>query len=161
MITSKIGCCDLKGVREEFYLPRKFSKRLLPYDGFISTYTDRSGGEGEVFIILIFFIVVNYSCPNFPPLLSPALPTPTFHIQHCPPPPLSLSMGSLYMFLDLTFPLLSLFSPSPVLSGHCQFVLNFYVSGSILLTCWFCWLGSTDRWDHGICLSLPGLFHLA
>ena len=44
--------------------------------------------------------------PFFPPLLSLALPTPTSHIQSSSPS-LSLSMGPLYIFLDLTLPLLS------------------------------------------------------
>ena len=41
---------------------------------------------------------------------------------------------------SLFFPLLP---PSLLPSGHCQFVLYFHVSGSILLICLFCWLGST------------------
>ena len=77
--------------------------------------------------------------PIFPPLLSPVLPTPTSHIQFSLPHPLSLSMGALYMFFDLTRPLLSLItSPLSLPSGYCQFILYFHVSGSILLACLFC-----------------------
>ena len=51
------------------------------------------------------FLLFNYNGPHFPPLLSPALPTPTSYPQFSPP--LALSMGPSYMFLDLTLPLLS------------------------------------------------------
>ena len=54
----------------------------------------------------LFLFLFNYSCPHCPPLLSSALPTPISHIQSSHPP-LSLLMGLLYMFLDLTLPLLS------------------------------------------------------
>ena len=58
------------------------------------------------------------------------------------------------------FPFLPpLFSPLP--SGDCQFVLYFYVSGSLLLTFLFCWLGSTYRWDHMVFVPhLPVYFIL-
>ena len=48
-----------------------------------------------------FFLLFNYSCPILPSVFSPALPTPqpTFNAPH--PPPLSLSLGPLDMFLDL------------------------------------------------------------
>ena len=35
-----------------------------------------------------------------------------------------------------------------ILKSWTQFVLYFHVSGSILLACLFCWLGSPYRWDH-------------
>ena len=85
--------------------------------------------------------------PIFLPLVSPVLPTTNFHIQPSQPH-LSLSMGLLYMFLDLTLPLLSPVIRLPCPSGHYQFVLNFHVSGYILLTCLFWWLGSTYLWDY-------------
>ena len=46
-------------------------------------------------------------CPYFPPLLSPTLPTPQLPYS-IPHPPLSLSTGPLYMFLDLPLPLMIL-----------------------------------------------------
>ena len=91
-----------------------------------------------------FFIVQLQLSPfslHYSPLLYPATP-PTLN----PPPPLYLSMGSLYMFFDGPF----LLSHSPLPSGYCQFVLYFHVSGSILLTCLFCCLASTYRWDHTV-----------
>ena len=82
-----------------------------------------------------FLLLFNYSCPIVPPLLSPALPTPASHIQSSP-----------IVFVHVSFlhgpwwpfPVFSLFFPLP--SSHCQFVLYFHVSGSILLTFLFCWL---------------------
>ena len=46
------------------------------------------------------------------------------------------------------FPYFIPLSLSPLLSGHCQFVLHFNVSASIFLACLFSWLDSTHRWDH-------------
>ena len=71
---------------------------------------------GEFLFFFEFAILFFYCCsitivPIFPPLLSPAQPSPTFHIQSSLP--LSLSMGPLYMFLDLTFSLLSSIIPLP------------------------------------------------
>ena len=56
----------------------------------------------------------------------------------------------LYTCPSMTLPLLSPVIPLPYPSGYCQFVLYFNVSGNILLTCLFCWLGSTYRWDHTV-----------
>ena len=92
----------------------------------------------------LFYFIVELHFPHFPPLFSHILPTPppTFN----PPPTLlSLSMGLLSKFLDNCSP----FFPVIALpSAYSQFVLYFHVSGSMLLTCLFCWLGSTYRWDH-------------
>ena len=84
--------------------------------------------------------------PIFPPLLSPALPTPhppTFNPSLQVVCPRVLYACSLTILL-----LLSPIIPFPQPSGYCQFVLYFHVSGSILLAFFFCWLGSTFRWDH-------------
>ena len=51
--------------------------------------------------VLLFF---NYSCSRFPPI---SFPFPTHpSLPHSLLPPLSLSMGPLFMFLDLVLPLL-------------------------------------------------------
>ena len=91
-----------------------------------------------------FKIVVQIQISPFstPPL------APTSHPWSYPP--LALSMCPLYIFLDDPSPF---FFPvtSPYLSGYCQFVLYFNVSGVsgyILLAYLFCWLSSTYRWDH-------------
>ena len=72
-----------------------------------------------------------YSClhspPHFPHPSHPHLPPSIL------PPFSSLSMHPLYMFLDN--PLSPPTSPSHLPSGYCQFVLNFSVSGYILLAC--------------------------
>ena len=96
---------------------------------------------------VLFLIVVLQLSPFFP-YSSPLLATP--HLPHSIYPMLSLSTGPLYNFLDLLCPLLSSVNPAPVLSGYCQFVLYFHVSGSVLLSCLFCWLGSTYRWNHTV-----------
>ena len=81
---------------------------------------------------------------SFPPLLTPTLYSPS-HSQspHCLCP-LVLYLCS----FACPFPFFPLLSTSPLFSGKCQLVLYFQVSGSILLICLFCWLGSTYRWDH-------------
>ena len=103
---------------------------------------------------MFFLLLCNYSCPHCPQLLSPALPSPI--PTSILPTPLSLSLGPLYMFLDLTLPFFSPLSCSSLPSGYCHFVLYFHVSGSILLTCFFCELDS-NRWDHRIFV----FYHLA
>ena len=69
-----------------------------------------------------FFLSFNYSCPHFPPLLSPALPTPTCHIQSSHPSPVVLVHGGHVLWFDPSpsFP----HYPLPFLSSHCQFFRN-------------------------------------
>ena len=105
--------------------------------------------EGKFFFLLLF----NYSCPHFLPGLSPALP----HLPQSILPPLSLSRGPLYMFLDWTLPLLS-----PVISlCDTYFYLTYayvvltvyeyfskcfmYILMSFLLHILFCWLRHTQE----------------
>ena len=87
----------------------------------------------------IFWLFQNY-CPHFPPI---TLPCPTH--PHLPnsvlPPSCCLCAWVLRTCSLTTLPLLLPISPSPCPSGHCQFVLYFNVSGSILLACLFYWLG--------------------
>ena len=64
------------------------------------------------YVLFKTFLLLNYSCPHFPPttLPCPTHPSPsTFNppIHHLPRPPLSLSMCPLHMFLDLILPFLS------------------------------------------------------
>ena len=95
-----------------------------------------------------FFIVAKLQLSPFPTPHCFPLPCPPSlsHIQSALS--LSLSIGPLYMFLDLTLPLLSpvtlLFSPL----WSQAVILYFHVSGSVLLACLFYWLGSTYKWDH-------------
>ena len=70
------------------------------------------------------FLLINYSCPHFSPLLSPALPTsPTFN----PPPPLVLVHGSF-----IPFPFFPPLAPSP----HPLVTVSlFFISMSVVLFC--------------------------
>ena len=64
-----------------------------------------------------FLVLLSYNCPHFPPITLPCPthpPPPTFN-SPTTPTLLSFSMGSLYMFLHLTFPLLSPIIPLPSL----------------------------------------------
>ena len=82
------------------------------------------------FDFLNIFIVVQLQLSPFPPIALPCPIQPL--IPKTNPTPLSLSIGLLYMF-----PFFPPLSPSPLPSGHCKFVLYFYVSGSFLLICLF------------------------
>ena len=92
--------------------------------------------------IPFFLLLFKYSCLHLPPTIPPKP-----HYPHLPPlllPPLVFSTCPLELFLKTLPPII----PSHLPSGYCQIVLNFNVSGCILLACWFCWLVSTYRWDH-------------
>ena len=66
----------------------------------------------------IFFIAVQLQLSPFPSHYSPCPTHP--HLPHSILPcPLSLSMGPLYMFLDLTLSLLSPLIPASLPSSHC------------------------------------------
>ena len=93
-----------------------------------------------------------YYCPLFPLLLSPASSNPHSQRQSPPPqrqsPPLCPCQWVLSTCsFAYPFPLIPLMSPSPLPSGHCQFVLYFHVSASFSLVCLLCWLDSTYKSD--------------
>ena len=83
------------------------------------TFSGKPQVSTEVKRALVFFVIVfsflllfHYSCHHISPITLPSPthpPPPTLN----PPPPLSLSMAPLYLFLDLTLPLLSPISPLP------------------------------------------------
>ena len=84
--------------------------------------------------------------PNFPPLPSSAQPTPQSHSQSplcCPCPWVfhTCSLTNLFPF----FPPLPL-SPLVIV----DLFPCFHASGSTLLVCLFCSLGSCYRWDHRV-----------
>ena len=94
----------------------------------------------SLFYFLIKYYIVLLQLSYFSPLLSSAQPTTHSHSQsppYCPCPWVIHTYS-----LTCLFPFLPPLSPSFLLSGHRQFVLYFIVSGSILLSCLFCWLGS-------------------
>ena len=80
-------------------------------------------------LFLLFLVLFKYSCLHFYPTTTPALPITASHSRTYP---LGLCPCVPYTCSLMALPLLSL---SPLLSGHCQFVLYFNVSGYILLTC--------------------------
>ena len=90
-----------------------------------------------------FYCCSSTVVPAFPPPPSLTAPMPTSHPQSYPP--LALSLGPLYTFLDDSSPSFPRYCPH---SGYCQFTLYFNVSGCILFTYFFCCLVSTNRWDH-------------
>ena len=79
---------------------------------------------------------------------SPLSPTPPSVLS-----PFGFVHGSLILVRWWPFPFFAPLSPSPLPSGHCQFVLYFNVSGSTLLACLFCSLGSTF-----ICIGVPSSY---
>ena len=105
---------------------------------------------------LHFLLLFKHSCPHIPTCPS-APPIPAFHPQtyslwFCPCVFYTHSLMALLLFSPIT-------SLLP-LSGYCQFLLYFNVSHI------FCLLVLLIRSHlevraYGICLSLPGLFHLA
>ena len=79
-----------------------------------------------------FLLLFSYSWPHFPPIALPCPAHPTSPPFSPPPTPLSLSMGPLYMVLDLTLPLFPPLPPSPIPSGHCRIVL-YHLGPSIIV----------------------------
>ena len=95
---------------------------------------------------LFFFELFYYSCLSFPPLLSPAPPTPCSHSQSPPCCPCLWVICT--CSLNRPFPFFPPLSPSTLPSGPCRSVPCFHATGSILLICLFCSLGSCTRCDH-------------
>ena len=87
-----------------------------------------------IIIIIIIVLLFKYSCLHF-------LPTTPPHPSHPHLPPSILApFGFVYVSFIYVPDNPSPFSciiPSHLLSGYCQFVLNFNVSGYILLACLF------------------------
>ena len=94
----------------------------------------------HLFFKKLFYCSITVLCMYSPPYLSPtpAKPSslPCFH-------PL---LGFVHVYFIVVpenpFPLFPII-PSHLPSGYCQIVLNFNVSGYILLAFFFCWLGSS------------------
>ena len=96
----------------------------------------------EKIIIIIFLLLFKYSWLHFPsPLPLPPIPTLV-------PTPFGFVHGSFIHVPWWPFLYFPPLSPFPLPSGYCQFVPYFNVSGSILLICLFCRLGSTYTRDY-------------
>ena len=93
------------------------------------------------FFFFPFRIVILLPLPQVSPIPLPCHDHPCSHSQS----PLSSPCQLVNYTCSLSRPypsILPLF-PSPLHSGCCQSVPGFHVSGSILLTYLFCWLGSS------------------
>ena len=122
----------------------------------------------SIYIYTPFFIF--YCCSSTfvsvsPPPLLPTPAIPTSHPQSYPA--LALFMCPLYMFLTNLLPVPPII-PSHLHSGHCQFVLNFNVSGSILLICFvdyvplideIIWYFSFTSWLISLSIMLSSSIH--
>ena len=80
--------------------------------------------------LFVFLLLFKYNCLHFHPTTSLAPPIPASHPRNyslwfCP--------CVLYICSLMALPLLSPIIPLSLLSGYCQFVLYFNVSGYILL----------------------------
>ena len=132
-----------------------------PYLQNLKSLTQFPSSKIEVIILYwLYFFFKNYCSitvvPIFLPLLSSALLTPTSHIQSSSLP-LSLSMGPLYMFHDdpsSTFLIISLWLLSVCSLFPCFW---FYFARLFVLLIRF----QLKVRSYGMCLSQPGLFHLA
>ena len=96
-----------------------------------------------VFLKLSF----KYNCLHFHITTHPCHTHSCLPPSNLPPSPFGFVHVSFIHVPWWLFPYYSPLSPPPLLSGYCQFVLYFNVSGCILLACLFCWLDSTYRWD--------------
>ena len=113
----------------------------------------------------IFFFWFFYCCSIKVVPISHYSPLPyPPHTSHIQPSPflLSVSMGPLYMFFDLTLPLFSPVTPLPsplLLLSVCSLFpcLWFYFAHLLVLLIRF----HLQVRSYGICPSPPGLFHLA
>ena len=74
------------------------------------------------------------------------LPPPTFNF----PLPCCLCPWAFIHVPWWPFPSFAQLFLSPLPSGYCQFLLYFHVSGYILLAGLFCWLSSTQMWNHTV-----------
>ena len=95
-----------------------------------------------LFLGIIYLLLFKYRCLHLTPSNYPK--------PHTSPilPPLGLVHVSFKHVPWWPFPFFPLLSPSPLPSGYCQIILYFSVSGYILLSYLFSWLGSTYRWGH-------------
>ena len=85
-------------------ITRRISRRLSLFIFCFSVLLQFYSLARVCFLFLFFFLLFNYSCPHFLHFFPLPYPPPTSHIQSSLP--LSLCIGPLYMFLDLTLPLL-------------------------------------------------------
>ena len=107
---------------------------------FLRNYT-RCYMDIRGFFIDVWIQLSPFSHHHFPPPTHPHLPPSILS-------PFGFVHVSFIHFHLPPFPFFPMLFPSSLPSGHCQFVLNFNISGYILLDYLFCWLDSTYRWDH-------------
>ena len=110
-------------------------------------------------VLHLFLLLFSFSCSNFPLLLSPTLLTPPSWLPYSIPTLLSMAMAHLYLFFNQTL---------PILSFLISLSLSLWSLVCSLFPClWFaCLFHLFIRFllqvrSYGICVQLPGLFHLA
>ena len=111
----------------------------------------------------ITLFLFNYSCLHLPS----TIPAPSqIHLPPVLPP---LPLGFVHLSFIVVSENLTPIIPSQFPSGYCQFVLNFNVSGYILLACLFCQLGpvkggiiwylSLTTWLFSLSIMLSSSIH--
>ena len=110
--------------------------------------------EHSDYHFVFYFFHIFYCCSSTVVFISPTTPPPPqlSPLSTLDPTPVWFSPCVLYRYSWKHFPFPPTI-PSHLFSHYCQFVLNFNVSGYILIACLFCWLGFTYRWDHIDCQS--------
>ena len=97
---------------------------------------------------IYIYVYIMYNCfITLVPIFSccSSLPAPPILLQHQPPPHCPCPRVIYTCSLTRSFPFFPLLSASSLPPGHCQPVPCFLASGSILLVCLFCSLGSSYR----------------
>ena len=110
-----------------------------------------------LFICCIFLFCSSTFVSIFPSPLSLIPHTATSHPQFFPPS--SLSMGTLYMFLDDPSPFFSCYPPPFCLLSVCSLFQCLWLHFACLFVLLIRF--HLEVRSYGICLSTPGLFHLA
>ena len=116
----------------------------------------QSHSKSQCHCFLNLLLLFNYICPHFPPLLSSALPTPS-HTQSSPHTVLVPRYFINVPYLD----------PSPSFPSYPPTLWSLSVC-SLFPCLWFCFAYlfvllirfHLNMRSYGICLPLPGLFHL-
>ena len=131
---------------QQMGLPHSVAPKRVTEDDLFNSFwlSMPASGERSLGSFCCCCIIIVVPIPPSPsPYSRPTHPNhiPTFN----PTPPLCPCPWILY---TCSFPFFAPLWPSPLPSGYCQCIPYFHVSVYILLSCLFCWLGFTYRWNH-------------